>query len=172
MSRRKLEAAVNTSAKNRATTCFPEGTRTTQQCAELWRGWLRDVELTVAHRITYESNPKQVYCPLFDEGTKKPVKKWHLICTHKYTHTQSRKGRPSLCFSPFAYFPISHNTNQTAKLTRPPNKSAILWVYRRAPWQHQPNKAFGTPAPLPYADPWTAVPPLSEAAPALTARFL
>lgn len=79
---------------------------------------------------------------------KKPVKKWHFICTHKYTHTQSRKGRPSPRFSPFAYFPISHNTNQTAKLTRPPNKSAILRVYRHAPWQHQPNEAFGMPAPL------------------------
>lgn len=79
---------------------------------------------------------------------KNPVKKWHFICTHKYTHTQSRKGRPSPRFSPFAYFPISHNTNQTAKLTRPPNKSAILRVYRRAPWQHQLNEAFGMPAPL------------------------
>lgn len=103
---------------------------------------------------------------------KKPVKKWHLISTHKYTHTQSRKGRPSPCFSPFAYFPISHNTNQTAKLTSPPNESAILRLYRRAPWQHQLNEAFGTPSPVLHADPQTAVPPSSEAAPALTARLL
>jgi len=102
------------------------------------------LELTVAHRIPYESNPKQVYCPLFDEGTKKPVTKWHLISTHKYTHTESRKGRPSPCFSPFAYFPISHNTNQTAKLPRAPNKSAILRAHSRTPWQHQPSEAFGT----------------------------
>lgn len=51
--------------------------------AELHKGWLTDGELTVAYRIAYENNLKQVYCPLFDEGTKKPVKKQHFIYINK-----------------------------------------------------------------------------------------
>lgn len=50
------------------------------------------------------------------EQKNKPIEKWHLICRNKYTHTQSRKGRPCPCFSPFARFPVSHCRDAAADL--------------------------------------------------------
>lgn len=170
--RRKSEAVTDTFAKTEPRHASQKGHElhnSMQSCGGGgWGTWGSQLHTELLMRATQS---RYIALCLMKEQ-KKPVKKWHFISTHKYTHTQWRKGRPSPCFSPFAYFPISHNTNQTAKLTSPPNKSAILRLYRRAPWQHQLNEAFGTPSPVLHADPQTAVPPLSEAAPVPTARLL
>lgn len=155
LSRRKLETATDTSAKT-------EPQYASQKGHELHSSMERVAERCGAHSITQnhlQDPPKAGILPS-DEGTKTPVKKGHLISTHKHIHVQSRKERPSLCFSPFAYFPISHHTNQTAKLPPPPNKAAILRADRHAPWQPPAREAGRTIVPLLHADPPTAVPSL------------
>lgn len=132
---------------NRARTSCP---------AELRKRRPRDGELSCAQSHLWEQ-PKAGILPSFWWRNKeKPVKKWHFVCTRKYTHMQSRKGRPFPCLSLLLLIFLLVTTQ--IKPPRAPTKPAILRAYRRAPGQQQQNEPFGTPAPLPYTDPGTVGP--------------
>lgn len=115
----------------------------------------------------HESHPEQVYCPLLGGGTKHLTRN-STSPAHKYTTV--KKGEASSLLLSFCLFSVSHNINQTARLPRPPNKSAVLLSLAAAAqgelWDGVPTLGAAPQAAVPphpaSQGPWTGDSPQNQ----------
>lgn len=165
--RRKSEAAIDICAK-------PEP-RHPQRGHELCRAeeGLAEGRGLSHTRITHDTNPEQVHCPLLGAGAKS-LSRNSTFPTHKYTTV--KKGKASSLLLSLCSFSISHNTNQTARLPRTPKESAVLLPLAAAAQRRVlgwcPHFRTAPAAAVPPCPELGTAPKLREVAPALPTQLL